>query len=256
MSTHNSIVPFSKETAKMLLHKQETEKFPISLEEARVWLEYSRKDHAKAALIGYGFVEDVDYEVLTTRELRPQGGFSSKEDIYLTVDCFKQLGMVSRTEKGKEIRQYFIECEKELKALAAVQPMSQTEIVAFLASKAVETEKQLAGMQQSVIEVKEAQKKIEQKVDAYTPREGWNTTEGFQKVHKFNFQENVGFTLYNAVHQRMKTQGIGIEPVKHPFKGEVPSFPENLMMDTLLDLVRNNTFRLEKKVKLTWVYKN
>jgi len=59
-----------------------------------------------------GFVEGVDFQVLISQELRPQGGFSNREDIRLTCDCFKQWGMMAGTEKGKQIRLYFIECER------------------------------------------------------------------------------------------------------------------------------------------------
>ena len=33
----------------------------------------------------------------------------------LTVDIAKELSMLSKTEKGKEARKYFIKCEKKLK---------------------------------------------------------------------------------------------------------------------------------------------
>lgn len=44
----------------------------------------------------------------------PTGGRPS-EQLYLTVDCFKQLCMMANTEKGREVRKYFLECERKLK---------------------------------------------------------------------------------------------------------------------------------------------
>jgi hypothetical protein len=40
---------------------------------------------------------------------------STKEVIRLTVETFKMWGMMSRTEQGKLIREYFLECEKVAK---------------------------------------------------------------------------------------------------------------------------------------------
>ena len=44
----------------------------------------------------------------------PEGGRPS-EFIKLTIDCFKSFGMMAGTEKGKEIRRYFLMCERQLK---------------------------------------------------------------------------------------------------------------------------------------------
>ena len=39
-------------------------------------------------------------------------------DFVLKIDCAKELSMVENNEKGKQIRRYFIECEKKLKQVA------------------------------------------------------------------------------------------------------------------------------------------
>src|SRR5690606_14378984 len=45
----------------------------------------------------------------------PKGGRPAKE-YALTIDMAKELSMVERNDKGKEARQYFIECERRAKA--------------------------------------------------------------------------------------------------------------------------------------------
>lgn len=89
--------------------------FPVDFELAWQWLEYCSKGNAKRTLTA-NFVERIDYSSLITIEKREIGA-TRVEEIYLTADCFKQLAMLSGTPKGKEVRLYFIECERQLKAI-------------------------------------------------------------------------------------------------------------------------------------------
>lgn len=56
----------------------------------------------------YGFTEDIDF---STKMSESTGGRPST-DHQLTIDMAKELCMLQRSDKGKEFRQYFIECEK------------------------------------------------------------------------------------------------------------------------------------------------
>lgn len=61
----------------------------------------------------YGFHEDLDYkEVLLKNEYNPNGGRTAT-DYQLTIDMAKEIAMLQRSDKGREIRQYFIQVEKE-----------------------------------------------------------------------------------------------------------------------------------------------
>jgi len=59
----------------------------------------------------YGFTENQDFVTLTINLV--SGG--KQADHHLTIDMAKELSMVERNEKGKQARQYFIECEKVAK---------------------------------------------------------------------------------------------------------------------------------------------
>lgn len=62
----------------------------------------------------YDLIEDIDYTKILVECNRGQNAY----DFVLKIDCAKELSMVENNEKGKQIRRYFIECEKKLKQVA------------------------------------------------------------------------------------------------------------------------------------------
>lgn len=70
------------------------------------------KDWITRRIEEYKFSESVDFMSFAQKRAKPQGGRSSKE-YHLTLDMAKELSMVERTEKGREARRYFIECERQ-----------------------------------------------------------------------------------------------------------------------------------------------
>ena len=91
----------------------------------------------------YGFVEDVDYVKIDSPKTGNQkGGDRRSIEYYISLSMGKEIGMVERTEKGREVRHYFIECEKRLKetrqqmALAIPQTLPEAlRLAADLAEK-------------------------------------------------------------------------------------------------------------------------
>lgn len=61
----------------------------------------------------YEFVENQDYIVTLSKTGKRQN--VRCKDYHLTLDTAKELAMVERNEKGRQIRRYFIECEKQLR---------------------------------------------------------------------------------------------------------------------------------------------
>ncbi len=56
----------------------------------------------------------VNYTLLKNEE-RVKGCISTPDKYFLTIECFKMMGMQVSGERGNEIRQYFLDCETELK---------------------------------------------------------------------------------------------------------------------------------------------
>lgn len=87
----------------------------VSARALHTGLEISRRFSVWFETNSQGFLENEDYtSVLIGTEVQNNGGIQKRElqDYSLTVDMAKHICLMSRTEKGKQIRQYFIDLEK------------------------------------------------------------------------------------------------------------------------------------------------
>lgn len=89
--------------------------FGVDLRELHRDLESKRKfaDWAQANLSQ--FVEGEDY-VSFHNIVKRETGASRRTDYAVSIEVAKHIAMMENTERGKQVRQYFIECEKALKA--------------------------------------------------------------------------------------------------------------------------------------------
>ena len=117
---------FSIELAQQLIDSES--RLPVSFDLAWQWIGYSRKDNAKQALLNAGFIENED--LLINQEPTTIGIQANlNENIFLTVECFKMWAMMAKTAQGKQVRPYFIECERLAKqAIASKTEQSKPEL--------------------------------------------------------------------------------------------------------------------------------
>jgi phage anti-repressor protein len=92
------------------LQHHPTQDYPINLEKIFALIGFAHKKNAKRTLEN-NFTKDEDYkEVLLHREQNSKGG-RPEEEIWLNVDTFKNMCMMAKTDKGKQIRKYYIKLE-------------------------------------------------------------------------------------------------------------------------------------------------
>lgn len=96
------------------LIKVNKENNTVSARELHEFLEIgTRFDTWFGRMIGYGFEEDMDYRKIANKVNAQKRARTYEEiDYEITIDMAKELSMIQRSEKGKQARQYFIQCEK------------------------------------------------------------------------------------------------------------------------------------------------
>lgn len=107
----SSIIPIRREEGKATVNARDLHTFLESGRQFSNWI--------AERIESFGFTDGADF---TTNLFKSAGGRPSKE-YFLTLDMAKELSMVERTPRGKQARQYFIECEKNL-SKATADPLS------------------------------------------------------------------------------------------------------------------------------------
>lgn len=102
--------------------------------------------------LNYGFEENVDF-VGFHLEVNPTNGVPI-QDYAMKLDMAKELAMVSKTEKGKEVRKYFIQVEKDFnspeKIMARALKIAEHQI-SILRIENAEQQKQIEADKPKVI---------------------------------------------------------------------------------------------------------
>ncbi|UOR05847.1 antA/AntB antirepressor family protein [Hymenobacter aerilatus] len=133
----------------------------VSARELHTFLE-SKQDFStwiKNRIKKYGFVENVDFEVYHNLVENLEGGRPTIE-YALLLDTAKELSMVEGNEKGRIARRYFIQCEKQLKEIAA-KPQSQLDILAGAIQALQHQEQRMVAVETDVADVQQEVKQLQ-----------------------------------------------------------------------------------------------
>lgn len=110
------------------------EQFPINIEVLIEMKVYDRKDHCKTKL-NKNFILNTDFKVQNlasensgARNSKAMQAGKNKENIMLTVDCFKSMCMLANSETGKQVKNYYLDLEKIFKEyiLRDIQSLQKT----------------------------------------------------------------------------------------------------------------------------------
>lgn len=171
----------------------------VSARELHEFLEVKSRfnDWIKNRINKYRFNEGADFITLT--KILVSGG--NETDYALTLDMAKELAMVERNEKGKQARQYFIEKEKELNALAIAQaPLSTEQLLLQTLSQQTQL---LAENQQMIAQLRADVNSIQRGHKPDKPQPAQPTSPGFPPVVGDQLRRRIRerVTGYCAYHQ-------------------------------------------------------
>lgn len=87
----------------------------------------------------YGFAENIDYVRYESFNALAR---QSLQDYFISIDMAKEISMIQRSDKGKQARQYFLECERKLKGqiVTPAIPQSFAEALQLAADQAKQLE--------------------------------------------------------------------------------------------------------------------
>ena len=170
----------------------------------------------KQRISKYGLIENIDFTPFSVKT--PNG--RPLTEYALTLDTAKELAMVEGNTKGKQARQYFIECEKKIKAQSP-QTLSQIDIIIQSALKIKEQEQRTNILEQKV-------ERLE--ANAITRPECY-TIAGYASIIKV--QINLDLAKRIGIEAKKICRGLGITPDKthDPRWGKINIYPLDIVQE-------------------------
>lgn len=146
----------------------------------------------------YDFTENQDFVIAPQNGGAVfRGGGHNRKDYHITLDMAKELAMVERNDKGKQARQYFIECERRLKKSTPALPDFSDPVAA---ARAWADAKEAA--QKAIADLAAAKPAVEF-VERYVDSSGSKGIREVAKLLNANEREFVAFLIDRQIMYRL-----------------------------------------------------
>jgi len=143
------LIPISEQNGKKAVSARLLHAFLESKQDFSHWV--------KNRISKYGFVENQDFQRFDN--FIETGGKSI--EYALSLSCAKEIAMVEGNAKGKQARQYFIECERNLKEQSLRLPQTFAEALRLAAIQAEQIELQKKELQASAPKIEYFEKVLQ-----------------------------------------------------------------------------------------------
>ena len=154
------------------MHYHPTNDYPINLEHVFRIIGFAHKKNAKRTLENNFTIND-DYKIRVLPKEQSSWGGSGGEEIMLNIDTFKNLCMMAKTDKGKEIRKYYVKLENIYNHIIKEELEQNSQLLADKEKQLTDKEKELERTK------KELEKTSKLKVKQWYDSEPGHTVYGF-----------------------------------------------------------------------------
>lgn len=183
---------------------------------------------AKAQIKRTRLIENKDYLLTQEGEQFPSG-MKRKSVYHFTIDASKHIAMMSGTDRGAEVREYFLACERQAKA---APPVKDPQIAAMIF-----TLMRIDAMEQEQRRQAEALARIAENVaviEARTQPENKHfTVMGFANLIGMPMDTKTAATLGRRCAALSRQRGLVIGDVSDPRFGNVHSYHESVLQEVL-----------------------
>jgi phage anti-repressor protein len=227
----------------ILTQLESNEQFPVDFETYWKWLDFSTKGNAKRAFEKSGFIIGQDFNHIIPKDnvvKRAQGGGTQFKKLMLTIDCAKSFAMMARTEKGREVRMWYLELEKEWRSGKLEISQLGLEMNQQLYSL-LEVQYQMELQQRALLaktehltESLEAHEKWLQGIDAEldrieSPKGHYFTVVGYANLHKIKLGKTQANSLGRKASAYCRKNGMRKEEVFDSMFGTVGNYPQEAL---------------------------
>lgn len=216
--------------------KETDSMFTVDARGLHEWLEVRRdfsswfKDQVKRAKM----VEGIHYEVIFTLKGENSRGRPAREYM-VTVSAAKHIGMMSNTDRGDQVRQYFEACEDKLKEVIEAdnklknphEPMDELEMLAVVIKSQLEHRARVKAIEATVDTLRNEVRALEARSDI---NDNYVTISGFLSLKKIKGKTGEEIRVLGIqVAKYCKENGIKIAKVPDSRRGQINAYPKEVL---------------------------
>ena len=163
------------------------------------------------------FDEGVEYQSFKV-EVNAGHTKSKRMDYVLKIDTAKEMAMMSKVPKGKEVRQYFIAVEKKARQ-EILNPKSTLDILELTIKELRDQKTEIDGLKAEVRQIKATQTTLPE----------YYTVIGYANINDLQLNLRMSGSIGKKASKMCRDRGIEMGSVPDPRFGKINTYPLNIL---------------------------